>query len=95
MQVDEVAHRRQMGAVLGQCCHDGGLQCCRTVAVEQFEQPTRQDTQMRTALGSQQEQRFRAGGGVVQAILGAVLAGRVLVLLQCKRSMNRSVAAAA
>ena len=80
--VDEVTHPSEVGGVGLERGGDGAFERERSVGVEQLDESAGEDTEVVVTLGGGGEQGLGRGGGVVEAVGGAVLAGGALVALE-------------
>ena len=77
-----VTHPPEVGGVGLKRGGDGAFECDGAVGVEQLDESAGEDTEVVVTLGGGGEQGLGRGGGVVEAVGGAVLAGGALVALE-------------
>ena len=77
-----MAHPPEVGGVGLKRGGDGAFEGDGAVGVEQLDESAGEDTEVVVAFGGSDEQRLGRGGGVVEAVGGAVLAGGALVAFE-------------
>ena len=80
--VDEVTHPPEVGGVGLERGGDGAFEGDGAVGVEQLDESAGEDAEVVVTLGGGDEQGLGRGGGVVETVGGAVLAGGALVALE-------------
>ena len=77
-----MAHPPEVGGVGLERGGDGAFEGDGSVGVEQLDESAGEDAEVVVALGGGDEQRLGRGGGVVEAVGGAVLAGGALAAFE-------------